>query len=304
MAKFGNGDGDVKPLFSKAPPLSLKVLLFVVLSLALMFMDQRLSNLQPLRLALSAAAEPVRWITAFPAAMSSLGNYFESRERLRIENRALKRQQLLLRAKVERLQSLEAENRRIRALLQSAESFKQRVLVAGVLAASPDPYRHYIMLDKGSLDGVYTGQPLIDAYGVMGQITQVGLMSSMAILLTDPNYGIPVEINRNGLQTIAEGGGEGQGLRLPYLPSNADIQVGDQLVTSGLGGRYPAGYPVGTVTSVKHKTGKYFLKVRAKPAAHLRQGREVLLVWNHSPKASSGTSSPDMRMPGSASTAP
>lgn len=302
MAKFG--DGDVKPLFSKAPPLSLKVLVFVVLSLALMFMDQRLGNLQTLRLALSAAAAPVRWIADFPSAVLALGDYFESREQLRVENKALKRQQLLLRAKVERLQSLEAENRRIRALLQSAEAIKQRVLVAGVLAASPDPYRHYIMLNKGSLDGVYAGQPLIDAYGVMGQVTQVGLMSSMAILLTDPNYGIPVEINRNGLQTIADGGGEGHGLRLPYLPANANVRVGDQLVTSGLGGRYPAGYPVGTVTSVKHQTGEYFLNVRAKPAAHLRQGREVLLVWNNSLKHSSDTPSQDTPPPGNVTTTP
>lgn len=302
MAKFG--DGDVKPLFSKAPPLSLKVLVFVVLSLALMFMDQRLDNLQTMRLALSAVAQPVRWIADFPQSLSSLGDYFESREQLRVENRALRRQQLVLRAKVERLQSLQAENRRIRALLQSAEALKQRVLIAGVLAASPDPYRHYIMLNKGSLDGVYAGQPLIDSHGVMGQVTQVGLMSSVANLITDPNYGVPVEINRDGLQTIAEGGGDGQ-LRLPYLPTNADIRTGDRLVTSGLGGRYPAGYPVGTVTNVKHKAGQYFLSVRAKPSAHLHQGREVLLVWNDAAGgAGSAAKSPDTPTPAPLSAKP
>ncbi len=278
MAKFGD---DVKPLFSKGPPLSLKVLVFVLVSLTLMFMDQRLGNLRPLRLGLSAVVQPVQWIADIPASISSLGDYFQSREQLRIENRALKRQAVALRSRLERLHAVEAENRRIRALLQSAEKMKHRVLMASVLAASPDPYRNYIMLNKGSLDGVYKGQPLIDAYGVMGQVTQVGLMSSMAILLTDPDYGIPVEINRNGVQTIAEGDGEGQGLRLPYLPANADIRQGDQLVTSGLGGRYPAGYPVGTVTRVRHRAGQYFLSVRAKPAAHLHRGREVLLVWNH-----------------------
>lgn len=281
MARFG--DGDVKPLFSKAPPLSLKVLVFVVLSLSLMFMDRRLDNLRTLRLGLSAIVQPVQWIADLPQALSSLGDYFQTGDQLRIENRALQRQVFVLRAKVQRLQALQAENRRLRALMQSAGSVKQRVLIATILAASPDPYRHYIMLDKGSLDGVYKGQPLIDAYGVMGQVTQVGLMSSMAILITDPNYGIPVEINRNGLQTIAEGDGEAQGLRLPYLPANANIHKGDKLVTSGLGGRYPAGYPVGTVTQVRHRTGQYFLSVQAKPAAHLRQGREVLLLWNHTP---------------------
>lgn len=277
MAKFG--EGDVKPLFSKTHTLGLKMVTLVLLSLVLMFVDQRANHLELLRSALLLTAEPIQYMAGLPTALASVGDYFESRGDLRNQNQVLSQRILLLRAKVQRLNAVEAENQRIRALLQSSQKIHQRVLIAGVLSASPDPYRHYIMLDKGRLDGVYRGQALIDAYGIVGQVTKVGLSSATAILITDPSNGIPVEINRTGLQTIAQGSGDGFGLRLPYLPRNANVKPGDLLVSSGLGGRYPPGYPVGTVTRIDHEPGEYFLSVRARPAAHLRQGREVLLVW-------------------------
>lgn len=287
MADFG--EGDVKPLFSKTHTLGLKLLVLALVSLTLMFMDQRANHLDLLRSTLLLVAEPIQYVAGLPAAVSTLGEYFQSRSSLEEENRTLKQRMLLLRAKAQRLDALEAENQRIRALLRSSETIHHRVLIAGVLSASPDPYRQSIMLDKGRLDGVYRGQALIDAYGVVGQVTEVGLTSSMALLITDPNHGIPVEINRTGLQTIAQGSGDGFSLRLPYLPRNANLKVGDLLVSSGLGGRYPPGYPVATVTRIDHRPGEYFLNVQARPAAHLRQGREVLLVWRDKARSAGET---------------
>lgn len=278
MADFG--EGNVKPLFSKGPPLSLKLAVFALLSLGLMFAQRHTDALHPLDVAIDASIQPIQFLAGLPDKLSVVGEYFTSRQKLLNENKRLQQQQLILDAKVQKLASLRAENEHIRKLLQSSKQIKDRVSIAQILEASPDPYRHYIMLNKGSNDGVYKGQALIDSYGIMGQVVSVSPSSSTAILITDANNGIPVSIERNGLQTVAEGSGSGLTLQLPYLPSNTDIRPGDMLVSSGLGGRYPAGYPVGTVTHVEKKPGEHFLSVQAKPAAHLHREREVLLVWN------------------------
>ena len=191
---------------------------------------------------------------------------------------------LLLRAKLQKLAALKSENQRIRALLDSARDINQDVLIAEILSVSPSPYKHYIKLNKGALDGVFRGQALIDANGIMGQVVSVTPMNSRAILITDPNHAVPVEINRTGLRTIAEGTGQSGLLHLPFLPKNADVKAGDLLLTSGLGGRYPAGYPVATVSTVNRSPGSEFLDVVAQPTASLRHGSEVLLVWNKANK--------------------
>jgi rod shape-determining protein MreC len=177
--------------------------------------------------------------------------------------------------------ALEAENRRIRELLASAARIEDEVLIAEIVAISQDPYRNQVTLNKGTRDGVYRGQALVDAHGVLGQIVSAGHLRSQALLITDPDHGIPVEVNRTGMQTIAIGAAD-LGLRLPFLASNADIQVGDLLVSSALGGRFPAGYPVGTVYEVRHVAGEHFMEAYASPAARLNQGRQALLVWSES----------------------
>jgi len=174
------------------------------------------------------------------------------------------------------------ENHRLRELLASSGQLEERVLIAEVLSASQDPYRQQIVLNKGARDGVYKGQALVDAQGVLGQVISVNPTSSVALLLTDPNHGIPVEINRTGLQTIALGRGDGQSLSLPYLPGTADVKVGDLLVSSPLGGRFPAGYPVGQITELQHDAGEHFMEALAMPAARLNRGRQALLVWSES----------------------
>jgi len=274
-------DPSHKPLFPRGPGLGLKFAFFALLSLAFLFTDGHGSDsLAPVRHWTAWAMTPILWVAGFPEAVSGGMDHLRSRESLLAENRALKETQLKQEARLLRLASLEAENQRIRELLASASALSDRVLIAEILATSQDPYRHQIVLNKGERDGVYRGQAIVDAAGVMGQVVQVNATSCVALLITDPDHGIPVEVNRTGLQTIALGRGDGQGLSLPYLPGNADVKVGDLLVSSGLGGRFPAGYPVGEIYELRHAGGESFMEAVAYPRAKLHQGRQALLVWS------------------------
>jgi rod shape-determining protein MreC len=249
-------------------------------AVSLIFTDQHGTSLQPLRAYTSWALSPLLWLAALPHNAVSIGARAKTRDTLESENLELHEQQLLLQAKLQKFEALEAENHRIRELLDSAKNLQDHVLIAEIIAVSQDPYRHQITLNKGSNDKVYRGQALIDATGIMGQIVEIGPNTSEALLITDPDHGIPVEVNRTGLQTIALGLGDGQGLKLPFLPSNADVKVGDLLVSSALGGRFPAGYPVGQIYNVKNTAGEHFMEAVAYPSAKLNQGRQALLVWS------------------------
>lgn len=260
----------------------------------MIFSDQHSSNLKPLREYTAWAVSPLVWLASLPHNAVKVGAGVKSRDTLERENLELHEQQLLLQAKLQKFEALEAENRRIRELLASSKNLQDHVLIAEIVAVSQDPYRHQITLNKGSNDKVYRGQALIDASGVMGQVVEVGPSTSQALLITDPDHGIPVEINRTGLQTIALGLGDGQGLKLPFLPSNADVKVGDLLVSSALGGRFPAGYPVGQIYNVKNTAGEHFMEAVAYPSAKLNQGRQALLVWSeHAAAATPPAPAPD-----------
>ncbi|ROO25091.1 rod shape-determining protein MreC [Salinisphaera orenii] len=279
MRGFADDEDNKGPLLGRRVSPGIKIVAIAIVSVVLMMVDNAHDALAPVRGTLAIALQPVQIAAEMPGDVADyLGRYFNRGELIE-DNEALNRRVLLLRARLQRLAALEAENERIRALLASASSLDQNVLIARVLSVTPDPYRHRIKLNKGSSDGVFKGQALIDANGIMGQVTDVTPLDSRAILITDANHGIPVEINRTGLQTIAQGTGRSDELRLPFLANNADVQSGDLLVSSGLGGRYPAGYPVGRVEHVDHKPGDEFLDVVAEPTAHLNRGREVLLVW-------------------------
>ena len=177
------------------------------------------------------------------------------------------------------IESLEIENIRLRELLDSSFEVGEKVLVAELMSVNLDPYKHQIVINKGELHHIYRGQPLLDADGVMGQVVHVGPYTSTAVLITDTSHATPVQVNRNGLRTIALGSGTLNRLDLPYLSNNADVVPGDLLVTSGLGGRFPPGYPVATVTRIDRSPDEPFSNVQAEPRAHLDRSREVLLVW-------------------------
>ncbi len=284
------------PLFPRGPGLGLKFAFFALLSLGFLIADSRGNQLAAVRQWTAWTLTPVLWIAERPQAVSRAFEHLRFRESLLAENRALRDTELKQEARLLRLASLEAENQRIRELLASASALQDRVLIAEIVATSQDPYRHQIVLNKGVKDGVYRGQALVDAEGIMGQVVQVNPTTCVALLITDPDHGIPVEINRTGLQTIALGRGDGQGLSLPYLPGNADVKVGDLLVSSGLGGRFPAGYPVGEVHELRHPGGESFMEAVAYPRARLRQGRQALLVWSEH-AAPPGEAAPPVSLP-------
>ncbi len=243
-----------------------------------MTLDHRFNLLGDLRATISVVVYPVQYAVNFPVSAGEwMDESFSSRETLLAEVTSLKTQQTILNARLQKMAALESENIRLRQLLDSTYKFGDKVLIAELMSVNLEPFSREIVINKGSNSGVYEGQPLLDANGIMGQVTTVTPLTSTAMLITDPNHAIPVAINRNGLRAIAIGSKDA--LELPHFPNNADIQVGDLLISSGLGGRFPTGYPVGTISLIEIDPGQPFARVRAKPAALLQQTREVLLIW-------------------------
>ncbi len=244
-----------------------------------MYLDNQRNHLDTVRKGIGAAVYPLRVAVDAPVRMWNwMGDSTTSRNQLELENARLRTEQLLTKARLQRLNALEAENERLRALLDARNRVRDDIRVAGILSVDANPYDHTLIIDAGSQDGVYDGEALVDANGVVGQVIRTGLMTSQAMLISDPDHALPVEVNRNGLRTIAVGTGEIDSLNLPFLVNNADIQVGDLLVTSGLGGAFPAGYPVAVVDTVTRIPQEPYAVVTATPSASLGQVREVMLI--------------------------
>ncbi len=253
-------------------------MLLAALSVGLMVLDHQTRYGQHLRASLVVLVYPLQYAVTVPGDLGRrVADEFTTRSRLERDNETLRTQNRLLRAQLQKYAELEAENIRLRELLQSARKMGERVLVAELLSVDLDPYRRMVKINKGSRHGVYLGQPLVDADGIMGQVVRVHPLDSVAMLITDPDHTLPVQVNRNGLRALAVG--TGTGLKIPYQPNNADIRPGDLLVTSGLGGVFPAGYPAAVVESVETNPALQFATITARPAARLDRGREVLLVW-------------------------
>jgi len=245
-----------------------------------MTMDHRWHYLSAVRSALLLVVYPLQaTVDLSTVPFRSITNYFSSREALIEQIETLRTRQTLLNAQLQRMVTLEAENRRLRRLLHSSVETQRETQVAEIIAVDLDPFSRQVVINKGSNDHVFPGQPLLDANGVMGQVIHVGPFSSTALLITAPSHATPVQVNRNGLRAIALGTGAPNRLDLPFIPNNADIRVGDVLVTSGLGGRFPPGHPVATVTRVENLPSRPYARVEATPTANLDGIREVLLVW-------------------------
>jgi rod shape-determining protein MreC len=271
-------DSDQRDFRDTSP--GLRLVLLCVFSVALMVLDNQNQHIQDVRRILSAATYPIRWIVDAPFALGHwAGDSLSTGITLRAENRELQVQILTQDARLQRMAALEAENARLRALLESTAKVGDRVLIAEIMSVDMNPFRHQIVVNKGSRHDVYVGQALIDAQGVVGQVIRDQIFSAEALLITDVDHALPVELVRNRLRTIAVGTGDLERLSLPFLPRNADVLEGDLLVTSGLGGTFPAGYPVGVVSEVSGDTGQPFLKITATPAAALNRIREVLFIW-------------------------
>lgn len=251
-----------------------------LLAAVLITADLQFNQMAATRAMASAVTFPFYWLSDLPARLSDWGEEsVQSRSSLIDDNRRLRSEALLLEAQVQQMAALRAENVRLRALLNSSALLQDDVLVAELVGVSPDPARHLVVLDKGSRDGVFNGQPLIDANGLMGQVVEVAPNSARVLLITDATHALPVQVNRNGVRAIAEGIGRLDRLELRHVASTEDIAVGDLLVSSGLGGRFPAGYPVATVTELEIDPGQAFARVTAEPSAALNRSRHVLLVF-------------------------
>ena len=264
---------------ARIPALGLRVLALIGISILLMYLDRQQNHLDAVRKGIGAAVYPLHVVVDAPVRMWNwMGESTTSRNQLELENARLRTEQLLVKARLQRLNALEAENERLRALLDARARVRDDIRVAGILSVDANPFDHSLVIDAGSQDGVYDGQALVDSDGVVGQVIRTGLMTSQAMLISDTDHALPVEVNRNGLRTIAVGTGEIDSLNLPFLVNNADILVGDLLVTSGLGGAFPAGYPVAVVDTVTRIPQEPYAVVTAIPSASLGQVREVMLI--------------------------
>lgn len=238
--------------------------------------------LDPVREQLGVVAVPFYWLSNAPSRVSEwFDDSMNTREDLEQSNAALRGELLVLKRKLQQMASLAAENVRLRQLLNSADLLEDRVLVAELIGVSPDPQSHIVVVNRGGNDGVYVGQPLLDANGLMGQVIDITPVSSRVMLITDPTHALPVQVNRNGVRAIAEGIGNLYELKLRHVSSTVDIRAGDLLVSSGLGQRFPVGYPVAEVVSVTMEPGKPFADVIARPKAQLNRSRHVLLVFDN-----------------------
>jgi rod shape-determining protein MreC len=277
VAAFGTGGSRSQV---RGPSLGFRFTLYAILSMVVMFLDQRHGWMEKARFILQTAAYPIQFAVSSPSsAWGWFSQSFASREALQAENDRLRRQQHELELRIMRYDALARENGELRGLRDALPPVADRWLAAEIVNVELDSLRHRILINRGSGNGVFKAQAVLDDKGVIGQTVHVGLWSAEVILITDPEHAIPVQVERTGLRTIAVGAGDTASLALPYLPGNADVKPGDRLVTSGLGGVFPAGYPVARVSEVHRDAVQPLAQVRATPFADVDTDREVVLVW-------------------------
>ena len=255
-------------------------------SVALIVADGRLDQIHAVRSAIGTGLAPVYWLGNAPSQFSDWASgLFTTREDLLEENDALKARLLILERRALKYAALAAENNELRRLMNSSEVLDDRVIVAEVVSVSPDPFSHEVVINKGSRDGVRVGQAILDATGLMGQVQQTSSFTSRVLLISDSSHAVPVEVVRNGLRAILLGNGNINTLELVHVPDTADIREGDLLVSSGLGGRFPEGYPVAEVVSIHKDPGEPFMQIEASPKAELNRSEMVLVVFSKNQRA-------------------
>jgi rod shape-determining protein MreC len=268
-------------LFAEGGAGTLRLLVFLTLSLILMVADHRGGYLERVRYWAGLLGGPIHLVAATPARLVEAAyENLSTRARLASDNAALREQLLVGNARIHRLEAVQLENQRLRALLGGTRGLQLSVQLASLVDIDLDPFRHRIVLDGGSNRGVREGLAVIDGHGVVGQVIAVTPMNATAMLISDPSHAIPVQVVRSGLRTIAYGSGDVDKLVLPNIPLSADVRSGDLLITSGLGGTFPAGFPVGRIERLSPDETRLFVVAEAEPAAALDRSGEVLLVWD------------------------
>ncbi|MGB0134485.1 rod shape-determining protein MreC [Dokdonella sp.] len=270
---------DKVSLFAEGAVSTLRLIAYLTLAMIVMVIDHRGSYLERLRTMASVVVEPVYRAAALPSDVARAGRLaIATQSHLVDENRNLREALLLAQVRLNRMSALSAQNDRLKKLLDVQNELGLGVQLARLIDIDLDPFRHRIVLDAGAAQSIEVGQPVLDAHGIMGQIVEVLPGTSVAMLVTDPTHAIPVMIERTGLRTIAYGTGAIDRLQLPNVPMSADIKVGDSLVTSGLGGRFPVGFPVGKILEISNDESGMFAAAIARPAAALDRSGEVLLL--------------------------
>lgn len=258
---------------------TLRLLAYLAISVALIVMDHRGDWLAQVRGHASVAMQPLWWLAGLPSRMGeSLRDDAATRTRLAEENRVLRNELLLAAARQARLQVEAEENARLRGLLGAAERGGHEVQLAPILDVDLDPTRQRLMLNAGSASGVRRGQAVIDAGGLVGQVIEATPTTATVLLLTDPDHAVPVAVARTGVRLIIYGTGRSDVLELRNVPLSSDVRPGDVLITSGLGGRFPPGFPVGTIAALRPDDSRAFLVGDVDAAAQLDRGRDVLLL--------------------------
>lgn len=258
----------------------MRAMVLVILSIALMVMDKRMTHLTTIRSALTVPVAPLQYVVNLPAhTFDKLTQIVRSHDALIKDNAALKSEQLRLNVRLQRLTAIESENNYLKSLFQSSRKVEGKTLIAELMSVASEPFIKQVTLDKGRRDGVYEGQPVMDATGVMGQVIEAGPFTSRVLLINDARSGIAVQNARSGIRAVAAGDNYSDRLRLRYVPKTADIRIGDLFLTSGLGDHYPEGYPVGKVVKVAKDPSWQFAEIYLQPTAHLDTSKQLLLIW-------------------------
>lgn len=264
----------------RAPTNLTRLVLLTILSVLLIILDHQGQHLQRIRSTLALLAFPIQLVAALPMRVgTAVSDFFATEHTLKENLETLRTERLELLDRLQKFEVLEAENIRLRDMLGSAARVAKRAVAVELLEVSLEPFSRRIVIARGTHDDVHVGQPVIDAHGIMGQVTQVSAYRSYATLITDPGHAIPVMVNRNGLRTLVFGTGDQDTVRVPYLTASADIREGDLLISSGMGETFPPGYPVAAVTHIVNDPNEAFLEITAKPTARLNHGKQVLLIW-------------------------
>ncbi|OBT06712.1 rod shape-determining protein MreC [Shewanella sp. UCD-FRSSP16_17] len=267
----------MKPIFVRGISQQFRLTLAIFLSVVLLIANDRLD---PIRQSISSVLSPLQYLANVPGLLLDWSaDSIATRNMLAMQNKELLRQQLMMSERLQRFEHLRQENERLRALLGSPVHMDARKVVAEVMEVASDPFRHYVVLNHGARTGVFVGQSVVDAQGVVGQVIEVSELTSRVLLVTDPTHGIPVRITRNDVRAVAQGTGDIDEIELRHVAKSTDIVVGDLLVTSGLGNRFPEGYPVARVMTIARDAGQSYSVVSAQPLAALDRIRYVLLIW-------------------------